>query len=132
MAEKKTVPVQTCPLQIPNKLASHQSPTSVARTKVKGEVRWKQEILKRKNQKFEKGSENFHPLFPEGCVTCLLFHRFLFCYRSSNEIHWLQYNTELTLKQCLWSSGWGEYTRVTEQHKASTSTGQTGIQNRLM
>jgi len=75
---KETVPVQPCPLQIPHRMALIRIPTSVLRTKVKGEVRWKQEILKRKNQKLEKGRENCHPLFPKGCVTCLLFYRFLF------------------------------------------------------
>jgi hypothetical protein len=45
---KKTVPVPPCPLQIPHRMALIRSPTSVVRTKVKGEARWKQEILKRK------------------------------------------------------------------------------------
>jgi hypothetical protein len=75
---KKTVPVPPCPLQIPHRTALIRSPTSVVKTQVKGEVRWKQEILIMKNQKLEKRRENYHPLFPKGCITCLLFNQFLF------------------------------------------------------
>jgi len=74
---KKTVPMPPCPLQIAHRMALIRSPTSVLKTKVKGEVRWKEEILKRKNQKLKEKKkrrrENYHPLFPKGCVTCLLF-----------------------------------------------------------
>ena len=128
---KKTVPVPPCPLQILYRMALIQSQASVVRTKVKAEVRWKQEILKRKSQNLEKRRENCHPLFPKGCVTCLLFRRFLFGCRQSNESHWLEYNTELMLKQCLRCSGWvGRIypcgSTFTAQHEVGTTTGQMG------
>jgi hypothetical protein len=106
-------------------MALIRSPTSAVRTKVKGEARWKQEILKRKNEKLEKRRKNYHPLFPKGCVTGLFSSNFYSPADGLMKSRWFQYNTELMLKQCLCYSGWGKHTRVAVPSQRSTRQAPT-------